>query len=331
MTNQTLPPEAKRYLESLASAAADLPPEVGSDLLADIRSHLTEAVAADRPIDNVLRSLGPPETVAAEVRDSLGLHTDNEDARIHSDEPSAAESHTRKLNRVRTGLSLAATLTGLLTAVLTSFLLPGSGNVGSGPGVQPPGQGAGLLLAAITLVPALVAAVPLLLPIRHRGAATIATALIVTGASFIAMLAPAVASLTLIWLPEAILLWAAVIVPWRLRRRGGRPAHPAWRIVGALVIGAPGVLGLLNLLDGPSFHIGRTFATVGVSLVLAVLYALGVRLAQLAIAVAAVVMLVSEVAQTGQLGPVSWLSSGLWLTLGLGAFASTGWRLRSLR
>ena len=327
MINQTLPREAKEYLESLASAASDLPPEVGSDLMSDIRAHLSEAIAAGRPINEVLRSLGPAEQVVAEVRDSLGLGADA--TRSLADESSAAQAHVRKLTRARTGLTVAAATIGLLTAVLSTFMLSSPAAGGTGPADPSSAQRAGLGLAAITLLPVLVAAVPLLLPIRHRAAGTTVSAVIVTLACFVNLLLPAVVSLQMFWLPEAMLLWAAVIVPWRMRRRGGRPANPAWRIAGAVVIAAPTVPSVVFLLAGSESPDGRTLATLGVSLVLAVLYALGVRMAQLALAVAAVVMLVSGVVQSGFLGPVLWLSTGLWITLGLGAFAATGWRLRT--
>ncbi len=64
-----LPPEVAAYLDQVAAALADLPPEERDELLADVEVSLVEG-AADGPPE--LR-LGPPEQFAQELRAAAGL------------------------------------------------------------------------------------------------------------------------------------------------------------------------------------------------------------------------------------------------------------------
>jgi hypothetical protein len=59
------------YLQRLATATADLPPDVRDDLLTDMRTHLLEAqerAASDVEVRAALDRLGSPEAIAAEAR-----------------------------------------------------------------------------------------------------------------------------------------------------------------------------------------------------------------------------------------------------------------------
>jgi hypothetical protein len=63
------------YLQRLAAATADLPPDVRDDLLTDVRTHLVEAqqrATSDAEIRAALDRLGTPEAIAAEARGGPG-------------------------------------------------------------------------------------------------------------------------------------------------------------------------------------------------------------------------------------------------------------------
>ncbi len=63
------------YLQRLATATADLPPDVRDDLLTDVRTHLLEAqerATSDAEIREALDRLGTPEAIAEEARGGPG-------------------------------------------------------------------------------------------------------------------------------------------------------------------------------------------------------------------------------------------------------------------
>jgi hypothetical protein len=63
------------YLQRLAAATADLPPDTRDDLLTDVRTHLVEAqqrATSDAEIRAALDRLGTPEAIAAEARGGPG-------------------------------------------------------------------------------------------------------------------------------------------------------------------------------------------------------------------------------------------------------------------
>lgn len=323
MTNQTLPPDATTYLADLRSAVADLPPDVGDDIVADIRAHLTDAVAAGRPLDEVMHSLGPAGQVAAEVRDSLGYGPD-----AATETVPVEDAATARARRARTGLSVAAVAVGLLTAVFVSFLLPGFTTGRAVPEDETSVQRFGLTLAAASLLPALVAAVVLLVPPRFRARTALVSAIALTLLALTSQLSPATLGLGLMWLPQAMLAWAAVIVPWRVRRRPGSPAHLAWRIAAAVVLAGPGVVGVLGVLDRDVRLDPVAAVWIVTGPVLAVLYVVGVRVARLAVAGIGALVMLASVVMIGVLSPLFWLVGGVWLVLGLAALARDGWRLR---
>ena len=330
MTSQTLPPQAAAYLADLESAVTDLPSGIGDDLIADIRAHLAEAMAADRPIEEVLRSLGPADQVVAEVRDSLGLGATADAGPWLSEEAIAAEAHARKVSRSRTGLSIAAAALGLVTALLASVVAP---RFAPG-GILPPlgaraTEPLGMVLAAIILLPTLVATVPLLVPLRHRELATLGAAMVLTAFAASSSLLPAIPGIVTLWLPMLLMAWAAVIIPWRLQRRAGGAPHPGWRISGAMVLAVPGIIGAHTLATGSARPDAGIVGVVCVILVLAALYGLGVRVVQPVVATAGALTLVANAAVGPWSSPLFWLLGGVWLVVGLGAIASNGWRART--
>lgn len=57
-------PLVNRYLSDLDGALTQLAPTERAEVVAEIRQHIQDATAAGRPIDDVLRSLGPVDALA---------------------------------------------------------------------------------------------------------------------------------------------------------------------------------------------------------------------------------------------------------------------------
>ena len=54
----------ERYLESFEAALQSLEPAEREEVVAEIRQHIADAIAAGKPIDEVLKSLGPVDALA---------------------------------------------------------------------------------------------------------------------------------------------------------------------------------------------------------------------------------------------------------------------------
>ncbi len=57
-------PLVERYLTAFSAGLAQLAPSERADVVAEIRQHIADATAAGRPIDDVLKALGPVEALA---------------------------------------------------------------------------------------------------------------------------------------------------------------------------------------------------------------------------------------------------------------------------
>lgn len=57
-------PLAIRYVDKLSHALRDLAPTERSEILTEIRNHISDATAAGAPIEDVLRALGPADQLA---------------------------------------------------------------------------------------------------------------------------------------------------------------------------------------------------------------------------------------------------------------------------
>lgn len=67
-------PIAARYVEKLSQALGTLAPAERTEILAEIRNHISDAAAAGTSIEDILRALGPAEQLARGYRLELLLN-----------------------------------------------------------------------------------------------------------------------------------------------------------------------------------------------------------------------------------------------------------------
>ncbi|MEV6694859.1 hypothetical protein AB0M35_25615 [Micromonospora sp. NPDC051196] len=306
MSNDALPEAAETYLRALGAELSDAPPGTVREIVEDVRAHLADALAGGRSIDQALAGLGSPQAVAGQARDELAL-------------PDRAPDREARAGR---SLRTAAMALGVLTAVCVSILLPfaalPSELTQAGPDEQSIMQRYGPGFAMLTLLPALIAAAPFALPARTRGVAGL------VGAGVLTALACAGGELGLYYFPLVLLLWAATIVPWAMRRRAGRIAVRSWRLVAAAFVILPGLLVAFSAATG---SIGLEW--VGVALwivgpfVVGALCAYGIRAGYALTALAGAVIMTLAIVERGFLFAAFWLFGGLYLTIGASGFVTT--------
>jgi hypothetical protein len=123
------------YLQRLAAATADLPPEVRDDLLTDVRTHLLEVqlrAASDVEVREALDRLGAPEAIAAEARGGPGAPTASGAAGAPPPSgagwaapppPTSGAGRTAAPSPARTTSSLGYDATALLTLLFGGLLI----------------------------------------------------------------------------------------------------------------------------------------------------------------------------------------------------------------
>lgn len=222
----------------------------------------------------------------------------------------------------------AAVVVGVLTAVFVVFVLPlftehsvssdSTGLVFEQNSTATLAERFGFGAALLALIPTGLAVLPLLLPRAARPSVAIANAILMT-------LFSVVSGFTVggFYVPMAVLMWAAVFVPWRVRNRRGSAGNRTLRIIGGIVIALPVLLVLSGRLSGAI--LGGWPLVFGAVLVvsLGVLFALGFRLAYLAVALLGAVIMVLGLLDAGFLMLALWWFGGVWLALGLSAVVAT--------
>lgn len=76
MTDTTLHPSVRRYLDGLDKALRDLPKDRRSEIVRDIEEHIAAATAGssnEADIRNALDQVGDPETIATDARERFGI------------------------------------------------------------------------------------------------------------------------------------------------------------------------------------------------------------------------------------------------------------------
>ncbi|MEV1056858.1 hypothetical protein AB0I92_06370 [Micromonospora chalcea] len=299
MSDDGLPEAAWAYLRALDAELSDVPSGTAEEIVADVRAHIADALDSGRSADEVLAGLGAAPDVARQAREELGLPD--------QDRP----------ERVGRTLSLVASAVGVLIAVCVSFLLPSTVPVEP---IQADAGEQGVLgrlgpgIALLTLLPALVAAAPLVAPARVRAGSRLAGAIALT------MFACAAGETGLYYFPLALVAWAAALVPWAVRRgAGGR----WWHVLAGGIVAMPGVLVAVASAGG-SVGVGWVGAALWIAgpVAAGALCAYGFRAGYAVTALAGALVMILAMAERGFLFAAFWLFGGLYLALGAAGYAA---------
>ncbi|MGQ7312555.1 HAAS signaling domain-containing protein [Microbacterium arabinogalactanolyticum] len=308
------------YLRSVERMLSGIAPAHRTAVIDDLRSHFADAEELGRPVEETIRNLGTPEEIADRAREEFGASSDAIDAR--------AERAWRVLQG-------AATVSALIIGVAVGFIVP-THTIATSEGGDSVLQhltilqNDGLWVALLLLIPAVFAAVPLVV----ARAARIAVA-VICGMLLIAVSLIAVFTVGEFFLPVLLLSWASLIVWARLRGSGfGR----GWRIAGGVLAAAPVLLSIGSLVGPFGFEFGqrRRYADysevgsgpsigieapgwllVGAIVALAVLIAIGYRWAGWALAAVGFVALITGLVAGSLLALLFVWLGGWWLTIGL--------------
>lgn len=300
-----------KYLQDLDAALAGIPASAKQSILDDVRAHAEDALETGREPDDVVAALGSPTAVADSAREELGVQ--------------GIANTTDDGTRAERILHWAALALAVVTAVLITFLLPlytTSENPGVGEGVEESVyatstlfEALGIGIGLLPLIPASVTLLPLVLPAGMRSIAGWAAAVIVT-------IGAVVTGLTLggFFIPIALLLWSAMLVPIWIRRGRHTVSGRVWRTVAAIVLFLPALVAFSGLITGslqdpsPSIWIAAIIVTA-----LTVLFACRVRFIDLAIAGLGAALMLLGIFDGGMLILALWWAGGLWLVIGFSA------------
>lgn len=305
----TMNTEISQYLRQLKSALADLPPASSQAIFEDVQSHIAEAMDAGRDPQEILLGLGPASEVAAAAREELGTSQD--------------AGSSRYVTKILVG---SATVLAIITAVVVAFILPSYAGV---IGADTTGSAVldatslfdeyGIGLALLALVPALLAALPLLLPNRLQRVTIPASAALTTVLSMVV----GFFDFGGFYLPTIFLLWSTTFVSLWIRTGRSPKTGLAWRIVGAAIIFSPMLLALTGALNGAFADPTLLFwAAVLVIFVVAALFAFKVKFVDVLVAALGLYLLIEAVLNGGILVMAVWISGGIYLAIGLTSFAT---------
>lgn len=311
----TLPVAARRYLDALEAALAGVPLAARTAILDDVEAHLSDAAADGRDVDATLAALGTPAEVARDAREQLGV-----DAASDPAERSARFLHW------------SAVVLALITAAFIIFILPtyvtateaASTGGASGELVELTTETLfgehGIGIALLPLIPAALALLPLVLnrPLRKPAGWVVAGAVTVLCV---------VAGLTIggFYVPLALVLWAAMLVPLWIKRGRRAVSGRIWRVTGAVIMIVPAAFAFGGLVTGsmadptPAFWISAiAFLAAGV------LFAFRVPFVDAIVTAVGAGLMLLAVFDAGILVLAFWWAGGIWLTAGLSALAARG-------
>lgn len=284
------------YLEEICRRLDGLTPSQRETVLDDLRGHLADAADAGRSQEETQAALGTPSEIAQRSYEEFG------------GAPSAVDRAWRVLLWTATG-------TAVMLAAVVAFLMP-SYQVSTSNGPYQSIETLSLVdafgpgIALLALIPAVIAVAPLLVPKRLHTVTTLTAAIAITAFVIIAGF-----SIGGYFAPVAMLAWAAVITPWRLRIAGGFGF--GWRLAAAAVVILPVLVWLGGISTGAIAWGAVTVIPMIISAALAVLIAMGYRAAGWAVAAFGAIALVSVILNFGMLALGVIAAGGLLLTVGL--------------
>lgn len=301
--------QVDRYLTALETGLAGLTDSSRAAILDDVRAHIADAQDSGRPVPDVLAGLGTPAEVARQYLEELvpaapALHP----------APTASDRAARMMLVASIGL-------GVVTAVFTAFLLPSfTTSTRSSDGTLVDGsetlvQQFGLGSALLTLIPAAIAVVPLLVPRRMREGVTI------TGAVVLTVFA-VVSGFTIggFFIPLALMMWGAALVPLWLHGKRSKATAIVWRLVGAVALGLPLAAVLLGRASGAIMIEPIGVLILVAAFAVAVLFAVGIRAAYALAALAGATVMLASMVWPSLFVIAGWWAGGVWLVAGLTAW-----------
>ncbi|HJX79506.1 DUF1700 domain-containing protein [Glutamicibacter sp.] len=294
---------AKRYLRQLSGYLADLPEAQRRVILQDISEHIEESIFSGRTESEAISALGEPKEVAKASRSELGIP-----------EPRGTGPWP-----VGTSLIGAAVAMATFTAVIVSFFLrnaegqhPDSTNTTErtlssllefyGPGV-----------AVLTLLPAVLVAALLFVPLRMRRWATLGCAIATTVLVFYNPM-----DAGLFYVPTAILIWLAATLPFAKVLQAGRRESVLLQIIGLCIVLLPVVVLFAGSVND-SFSVVMIPALIWAvaCLALAIGVVLNRRIVYWIILIYGLLALVTAAFNSGILVAAIWLFGGIVLSFGI--------------
>ncbi|WP_404285462.1 HAAS signaling domain-containing protein [Glutamicibacter arilaitensis] len=294
---------AKRYLRQLSGYLADLPETQRRVIIQDISEHIEESRLSGRTESEVISALGEPREVAKMSRSELGIP-----------EPRGTSPWPVGSTLIGAAVALAT-----FTAVIVSFFLRNA------EGQHPESTSAtertlsslvdlyGPGVAVLTLLPAVLVALLLLVPLRMRRWATLACAV---ASSLLVFLNPMDAGL--FYVPMAIVIWLAATLPFAKELRSGRGESVVLRIIGLVIILLP-VLVLFGTMVNQTFELVMVPAVIWAvaCLVIAIGVMLNRRIAYWAVLIYGLLALLVAVFDSGMLVAAIWLFGGIVVSFGI--------------
>ncbi|MFJ3403728.1 HAAS signaling domain-containing protein [Promicromonospora sp. NPDC090134] len=271
------------YLRDVGKRLRTLTPEQRAAVLDDVRAHFADAADAGRSPEQAAESLGDPAQFTERVRAELGHDAGRTD-------------------RMRRVLQWLATGAAVFTAMFVSFLWPDQ----TLPGLNTQVEQYGFGIVLLNLVPALVAALPLFVPVRARTATAVAVATVLTALGV-------VGDTYMFYAPSAMLAWAALAVP--AIARTGRPAA-GWRITGAVLTALPAVLLIIGGLVGSWGMEVSSWLWTGGLIAVGALIAVPRTWAGTVVATAGVAVLIMATLDPGMIVLGIWWAGGVLLAVG---------------
>lgn len=302
----------QRYLRTVRTELADLPRDRREMVLADLQAHIEEVLDRGSNIDQALASLGPAGDLAARAREEMSDGV-----------PSLAAG-----KRATRTLVVGAVLIGTLTALMVAFAAPFWSAIDrSETGVSPAEvtiiQPGGSSIALIGLVPVVLAALTMVLPRRAGQVVLFVLAGVMTAALVLGF------TLADWYLPFIAQLWVCALVPIAVSRGFDLARSRGWRIALGLVLVLPTGLILLRSIGAPD-RAGLLYTIAfALSLALAVLIVVGVRVTYLLLSGVGVALMIGTTFIATFMLPAWWLG-GAYFVLGSTGFAAT-WQSRVRR
>lgn len=320
MNSHMLPQEANDYLGRLEQLLADLPADARASALDDVTAHIEESLESGRSVTDTVIGLGPVESFAAQYRDEL---------RVPAAQPEIQPATLRQtglLHLVTVGVALLSFVFAALLSPVASVSSSSSSSSG-GTGTAEPVEASTVTFAeaygpgglVLLLVPALLALLPLMLPPAWRTPVAVANAVVITGFAALGGF-----TIGMFFVPLAVMMWAAVIVPWRMSKGLQLANAPLWRIFGSVLIALPAMLLVSGGLSGTVSADPPLWIMATIIVVLAVAFAIGVRATALAVAILGVAVMVFAMVEGGLLALGFWWFGGLYLACGISAFVAWG-------